>query len=172
MPDPLDDFLARIYAAVPDIGCKGLCADTCHDAIPVYGPELAHIIARVGPLPAPRRRMVCPALGTDGRCGIYDLRPLICRVHGTVEPIVAVEGFKSWVCPHGCRPERQMTAGELLGLFSQFDQFTIRSMDPDVDAVIEEARAGGDRVFAFAITPEGVALGVYPADHKQEGTNR
>lgn len=160
--DPLDDFLARIYAAVPDIGCKGLCADTCHDAIPVYGPELAYITARVGPLPAPRERFVCPALGTDGRRGIYEHRPLVCRAHGAVEPAasVVVEGLKLWSCPHGCRPERKMTAGELLGLFSQFDQFTIRSLDPEVDAVLEGARANGERVFAFALRPEGIVLGI------------
>ena len=38
----------------------------------------------------------CEALGPDGRCRVYDSRPLVCRLWG------AVEGLK---CPYGCVPE-------------------------------------------------------------------
>lgn len=37
----------------------------------------------------------CEALGPDGRCMAYELRPLICVLWGAVD----------WLpCPHGCRP--------------------------------------------------------------------
>ena len=38
--------------------------------------------------------LVCPYLTDKGRCSIYDLRPLICRMFGTVEGMP---------CPHGCK---------------------------------------------------------------------
>jgi Fe-S-cluster containining protein len=36
----------------------------------------------------------CPAL-VDGRCSVYDVRPLICRLYASAE------GLR---CPHGCQP--------------------------------------------------------------------
>lgn len=33
----------------------------------------------------------------DGRCSVYQNRPLICRMYGAVE---------SLPCPHGCKPDR------------------------------------------------------------------
>lgn len=38
----------------------------------------------------------CDALAADGRCSVYDLRPLICRLWGTA---------KELACPYGCVPE-------------------------------------------------------------------
>lgn len=37
----------------------------------------------------------CPAL-VDGRCSVYDDRPMICRLYGTVEVMR---------CPYGCVPK-------------------------------------------------------------------
>ena len=38
----------------------------------------------------------CEALGPDGRCQAYELRPLICRLWGAVD----------WLpCPWGCKPD-------------------------------------------------------------------
>ena len=94
------DSLERIYRAVPQVACKGLCSEACgpidmSDAerrrlaergvvIPPVGEVLEKIISGRPP--------VCPAL-VDNRCSVYEDRPLICRLWGAVE---------SMPCEHGC----------------------------------------------------------------------
>jgi Fe-S-cluster containining protein len=43
----------------------------------------------------------CSMLDEHGRCTVYDIRPMICRLYGTMETMP---------CPHGCLP-----VGGLLG---------------------------------------------------------
>lgn len=105
MPRPrheVDEALQELYDEIPGIpGCKGLCWMSCgpiemsqrerqrirEAGVKITDGELA-------------RRMTeeywCEALGPDGRCAIYELRPLVCREWG------AVEGLR---CPWGCVPE-------------------------------------------------------------------
>lgn len=45
--------------------------------------------------------MSCPFLTKDG-CGIYELRPTICRLFGAVD-------HPRLTCPHGCGPERKLS---------------------------------------------------------------
>ena len=92
--------LADLYAQVPDPGCRGLCHDTC-TTIGAGPAELAAIEAAGGQirtleaasdvnLTAP-----CPSLTEEGRCGVYEVRPMVCRLWGAVETLP---------CPYGCRP--------------------------------------------------------------------
>lgn len=90
--------LSELYAQVPVLECRGLCAHSCAQAIDMSEAERAHI-AQVH-----RRRLPpsqdgepgpCPALTTAGRCAVYADRPMICRLWGVSEGMV---------CPHGCRP--------------------------------------------------------------------
>lgn len=96
--------LREIYAAVPAVACKGLCHDQC-TIIPLAPAERSAIQARTG-----RRVKTLPQLEQAvtrpnddgscrylkrGRCSIYEVRPLICRLYG------AAEGLE---CPHGCLP--------------------------------------------------------------------
>lgn len=48
---------------------------------------------------------VCANL-VDGRCSIYDDRPLVCRAFGVTEGLL---------CPHDCHPDRIISGSELLG---------------------------------------------------------
>jgi Fe-S-cluster containining protein len=86
----LDD----LYAQVPDVGCKGLCVNSCGSV--AMSPEEQRRIAERGvhlPLLAAFVDH-CPAL-RNGRCSVYEVRPMVCRLWG------AVEGMK---CPFGCAP--------------------------------------------------------------------
>lgn len=91
---------------VPDVACKGLCAEAC-GPVAMTAREAARLTRAwpgvetwtaadgfvhlaVGP------DLVCPVL-VDGRCGAYRARPMICRLWGTVERMR---------CPHGCEPAR------------------------------------------------------------------
>lgn len=97
--------LERIYADIPDAGCKGLCVEAC-GPICMTGLEYYRIVeARGGTEPGTvdPDTLTCPLLGEDGRCTVYDARPLICRLYGSAEGLE---------CPYGCGPNRLLTVDE------------------------------------------------------------
>lgn len=100
--DAMDAHFAGLYAQVPDVGCKGLCSDSC-GPIGMHPYERARIRRAGVRIPPPEEALAelvatgdytCPAL-VDGRCSVYELRPMLCRVWGASEAMP---------CPHGCRP--------------------------------------------------------------------
>lgn len=106
------DSLERIYRAIPTVDCKGLCTESC-GPIEMSDEERERIAARGVTIPPAAQAMQaiisgvrtadCPAL-TDGRCTVYEDRPLICRLWGAVQ---------SMPCPYGCEatPGLLMDAG-------------------------------------------------------------
>jgi hypothetical protein len=94
--------MQAIYDQVPAIpGCLGHCWISCGPAsmLPWERRRLALAGHPVTPEDDARRYVTdfwCEALGPDGRCLAYAIRPLICRYWGAVE----------WLpCPYGCQPE-------------------------------------------------------------------
>ncbi|MEO6773061.1 MAG: YkgJ family cysteine cluster protein [Kofleriaceae bacterium] len=96
----IDGFFARVTARHgDDMQCGSGCSDCCHVRLSVTRAEAEPIRALVAAM-APDRRAalasetsrelgelgelgeVCAALGRDGRCRIYEARPVICRTHG------------------------------------------------------------------------------------------
>jgi hypothetical protein len=91
----VDAFFARAHARhAGDMRCRAGCFDCCLTEPTLTGVEAAFVRATV---PAdvrarlasrPRRPGRCVALDThdgddgDGRCAIYEARPLVCRSHG------------------------------------------------------------------------------------------
>lgn len=115
-------YLEAIYAKLPDMKCKGLCASVC-GVIAVSETEGARLAAHIGvPLPEPLHdaQNVCTFLAQTpeeaalpvlksrdyakrGRCTVYAIRPIICRLYGlTLETR----------CPHGCVPSRWISPAE------------------------------------------------------------
>lgn len=95
-----------VWAKIPRMGCTGACADYC-TAIAMTAEELRLVRERIPSFPAGDSMQEamresfgrgehyrCPAL-ILGRCGIYDVRPTVCRIFGNAE---------SLPCPHGCQP--------------------------------------------------------------------
>lgn len=105
MPRPrreIDAALQELYGQVPDIpGCKGHCWMSC-GPIEMSQRERQRIReagVRITDGQAARAMVEeywCEALGPDGRCAVYGLRPMICRIWGVAE------GLR---CPWGCVPE-------------------------------------------------------------------
>lgn len=94
--------LEDIYAQVPDARCKGLCEEAC-GPLPMTVEEGRRLRRAGHPIPHEEVAMVrliesgsysCPAL-VDGRCSVYEIRPLICRLYGAIE---------NMRCEHGCIP--------------------------------------------------------------------
>ena len=94
--------MQAIYDQVPPIpDCRGHCWISCGPAnmLPWERRRLALAGHPVTPEEDARRQITdywCEALGPDGRCRAYAIRPLICRLWAAVE----------WLpCPYGCQPE-------------------------------------------------------------------
>jgi hypothetical protein len=97
--------LAEIYARIPKIACKKLCAACC-GPVPAFPPELRAIAKHAPNRNPPKKadRLTCPRLDMAfGTCTVYADRPTLCRLWGVVE---------SMPCDHGCKPERVLTDAE------------------------------------------------------------
>lgn len=101
--------LAAVYAKVPTLECKPGCHDCCG---PVPATRLerraVHRAVRETPHLHPLS-LDCPVL-RDSRCGAYAVRPLICRLFGTV---------RKMACPHGIEPSRWLTQDEAHALLRE-----------------------------------------------------
>jgi len=92
--------LDGLYAQLPTLECKGLCAHSCIP-IDVSPGERVRIRREYDvEIPEPDELFAqgcktCVAL-KDGRCSVYEARPMICRLWGIDETMR---------CPHGCVPE-------------------------------------------------------------------
>jgi Fe-S-cluster containining protein len=101
--DAMDANLTALYDQVPDPGCRGLCQQAC-GPIDMHPYERARIRRAGVTIPRPAEAVAellatgeytCPALA-DGRCTVYDIRPMLCRLYGAAEDLR---------CEHGCTPE-------------------------------------------------------------------
>lgn len=105
--------LKEIYASLPTIACKRLCADSC-------GPtgmgriEQDRIVAARGGRPIGQVKppsIICPLLDSQNNCTVYRVRPLLCRLWGIAENLP---------CNYGCVPEpRYLTAEEGYALMGE-----------------------------------------------------
>jgi len=87
----VDAFWVRAVDAQPsELRCAVGCDDCCRQGLTVFPVEAAAIRAHLADMdPALHARLSCLdgppdrcALLRDGRCAIYEVRPIICRTHG------------------------------------------------------------------------------------------
>lgn len=99
--------IASVYAKVPALVCKGLCQQSC-GPIACSAVEADELQNNGINLPRFGADLTCSHLH-EGKCAIYESRPLICRLWGNV---------RKMACPHGCKPKggylTDDQAGELL----------------------------------------------------------
>jgi hypothetical protein len=93
--------LKNLYAEVPAIKCKGLCAPIACTEIGMSLDEVRHLTNASG-VPPKQKDGLCNQL-KDGRCGSYADRPVACRLWGVVDAMR---------CPHGCETEKVLSDGE------------------------------------------------------------
>lgn len=93
-----EDAVRAAWDRIPDPGCTGRCHEAC-GPIAMTDTERAMIErryrVRIEDMDVKPGTLSCPALGAGQRCGVYDLRPTICRLYG------AADGLR---CPYGCEP--------------------------------------------------------------------
>ncbi len=77
----------------PDMHCRAGCDGCCHVRLEVSPVEAEAVRSHLAQLPAAEREALaeqargakpdrCAMLGADGRCAIYEARPLVCRTQG------------------------------------------------------------------------------------------
>jgi Fe-S-cluster containining protein len=99
-----------VYAKVPRLACQRRCQRSC---VPISMTpfERARISTLTGRVPwTPSGHAACSLLDATGACGVYAVRPLICRLWGVVETMR---------CPVGCQPERWLTEAEAESLYRE-----------------------------------------------------
>jgi Fe-S-cluster containining protein len=131
--------LDALYATLPTIACKGLCAIACGPIVltDIEARRLqvtTHTKPRTIPVTAidadgNTLRERCVYLTPANRCRAYAVRPLICRAWGLV---------KMLSCMHGCVPDRWISTVDLAALGQAVE------------------RIGGGRV--LRTIPEGLGL--------------
>ncbi len=94
--------VAELYASMPTMDCKGLCADVACTSLAMTPLERRSVRQATGvTLPEAAafgltsRTGLCTAVDDNGRCGVYAHRPMVCRLWGMVPTMR---------CPHGCEP--------------------------------------------------------------------
>lgn len=90
----VDGFFDRVQGQHgADLVCSSGCNDCCHVRLTITSVEAQVIADHWSSLPLHTRQVLaqrateqsdglCVALGDDGRCSIYEARPLVCRSHG------------------------------------------------------------------------------------------
>ena|SRR2546421_5752017 len=101
--------LEKLYLTLPRLNCQRTCQDACGPIL-FQGEEGNRIAARVGGRPRAIDAARCPLLTRDGRCTVYDIRPMICRLWGLT---------RAMACPWGCVPERWLGEDEARALLAQ-----------------------------------------------------
>lgn len=105
------DPVAAIYAELPDLACRGLCQDSC-GPIGWSTEEAAAVTQAGGEPPTFGPTLRCTYLDDHGRCRVYAVRPLICRLFGLTDTMR---------CRHGCTPSRWLTEGEARALLVRYE---------------------------------------------------
>jgi Fe-S-cluster containining protein len=130
--------LEALYATLPKINCKGKCGESCGPLL-IPRIEFERIEKKVGFVQiqpeaewyiTPRQwfnankadlvglqafgNLDCRMLSSFGRCQVYAVRPLVCRLWGTMQA-----QYPYMHCRFGCEPERWLSAEEVSNLFKQ-----------------------------------------------------
>ena len=82
-------FLREYFEQWPEVNCKG-CKESCCGATRMTQQELESILrllAKKWYKEAPMGKWVqyCEYLDTDGKCVVYEERPILCRIHGKMK---------------------------------------------------------------------------------------
>ena len=115
--------LEAIYTQIPTIQCQGKCHENC-SVVPMTKLERVNSQNQYKQCPTNSVQainsqgipeFICSCLDADGRCSIYNARPLICRLYGVAEGLE---------CPYGCQPARRLSKQETWQLVLEVEKLS------------------------------------------------
>jgi hypothetical protein len=152
--DDWEEKLQAIYAEIPTGFCKGLCQEGCC-SLGMWHIEAALIRKYHTNLPvASDINSPCSALTEEGKCGIYNERPSICRAWGATAGHI-VPGGVNIDCPFGCVPEEgTLSKARVIEIFGKIKKLN------------EEYGFPGGSIFTsgWRITEDNTAVGRIPTE--------
>ena len=95
--------IQKLYLHIPKSVCKDGCFECCTNIVQ-FAKEEAE---RAGEY---KYDGVCSFLGDDNKCGVYDARPMVCRIYGTSEIMQCDD----------CEPERYLTEQETRDIIREY----------------------------------------------------
>jgi hypothetical protein len=103
--------LAHLYRQLPKVQCQGKCQEAC-GPIACSSAE-AEIMRRHSgrELSFDARTGRCNYLNEGGRCDVYEVRPLVCRIFGTSEKLPCI-----WGCKPAAPLMSELQEGQLFAL--------------------------------------------------------
>ncbi|MGI6202202.1 MAG: YkgJ family cysteine cluster protein [Eubacteriales bacterium] len=96
--------IRELYKRIPASKCKDGCDRCCHNIIQFTPSEEAMMGGY-------RWDGQCPHL-KEGKCAVYDNRPLVCRIYGTSELFQCKD----------CTPERLLSEEETLEIMREYNR--------------------------------------------------
>tara|TARA_R110000803_G_scaffold210841_2_gene284377 strand:- start:18099 stop:18542 length:444 start_codon:yes stop_codon:yes gene_type:complete len=118
----------------PTFACKDGCADCCKTSVinmsaiewemlqPAAEEQDVHAIYVNGFYQlVPKNRLQCPFLSAANKCTVYENRPFVCRLYGTITDAE----FPEWVCTENHHPDPPLTKDQATDLFQAWIQRAI-----------------------------------------------
>lgn len=146
--------IRELYDQIPDIACKGLCANSCgpidmsdaeRSRLVDLGVTIPVFTSEAGRLWGEGARLDCPALTPMRTCQVYEDRPMICRLWGVSE---------SMPCTWGCQPVRELSDAECYDLIFKANEIGGHPLhgkvSPQMRARMEEFQADAELGPLFA----------------------
>ena len=118
-------IIKKIRKMIPDFDCLPGCSGCCG---PISMSEWEAKQIDYIEIDLEGDNIGCPYL-KDNRCSIYNDRPIICRLFGTIQILT---------CPHGCAPEKMLTALEEINLIKEWIKLPL--MKSPIDDFIVKVR--------------------------------
>jgi Fe-S-cluster containining protein len=107
-------MISRLYDEIPGFDCVPECSECC-GPVPCHDWEIENIgLKNAVSIGTSGLKTISPTkcqFIEDGKCSIYDHRPLMCRLFGTVEALK---------CPHGKGPEQLLTGEQAAGIMDKY----------------------------------------------------
>lgn len=116
-----DERHKKIYDMIPTFECIDGCTDCC-GIVPFSGFEWEQLkpdeiktksFAEIIENPA------CPFIEDGKHCGIYEKRPLMCRIYGTIENLK---------CPHDKKPLKFLTREQERYIMREYKRLTKKKL--------------------------------------------
>jgi Fe-S-cluster containining protein len=103
-------FLEKLSRRIPSVKCPNNCTRCCG---PIWLSKTE--LDRLPPAPGNEENYMCPYI-VDGKCSVYELRPMICRLFGASEiPMLK--------CSEGGVPERMLNEKETEEIMMPYIRF-------------------------------------------------
>lgn len=98
----------QLYREMPEMDCIADCTDCCG---PVVLTKYEAQRLGVDGCITPTNEYGKCIFSIENRCSVYDKRPFLCRLFGTVEKLP---------CPYGVKPKRTLTQKQELGALQRY----------------------------------------------------